>query len=1025
MKANSWLERKHAAFCILMMAASVSIALLAMRDNRREYDASSYTLTFRHYGIDAEEMERSIAIPLEDTLAPLPGLLHITSTSENGRVRAFLRFDPDFASYGRYEAVRDAVEEVYETLPGSVQRPEILSSSNSRIPVWSAAVFSRGEAGTKSGNLSEMLERFVKPRFEALAGAGEVELSGIANREIRIAVDPQRSAAMGISPLDLASSLAGNDLVLPAGRIEDGNRKTLLVLDGRYRKLEDLKKASFNINGVRINLEDIAEIREGEREPDTYSRLDGERAAGIMVMPASGAKLGKLSREIKKELEAIKDLPLDFQVLLDRGEEETKAFRSLILAALEGALAVSLMTFLMMPGGKVSPAVFLSVPLISVFSLGLLVFFGFSPDRPLLSGIASGLGAAVDAVIILAWELRRAETAAEGLRVLGSLAPPLISSSCTTIAALIPLVLMDIGEECRTLAWGSGTITLIALLASFSILPPFIFRGGNRGEAAVSRPGILNNDSRHSRVQGMETVRQKLSALLRFIKRRSLRTLAFSAGLVLRHPMLCVAAALILSGGGILALGFIPPDPGGNESPGSIYAHIEFEGGFRAEEADRLLGIFSGKLKENSAVKHIQSSARPGSGSLLINFDPEKEKPEDLKKEIRRIGINGAFIYFPETGSGERNWTISVFGDDSSLCRKFAREAAGLSASSGLVRETVLNFKDGGGRIDLYPDRERFREAGAWFYSAADTIRRNVHGPVAYKRLEDSGEVDVRVLGAGIPDKEKVLSIPLTLKDAYPVRVDSLMKVAESREGSAIERQGRRRSASFTIRTGPLDPRRLQKLIMPLFDRMKLPPAYSIVFDQDAIKQAENLSGTMLWFLLALLFCSMVIAASSESLKAPLVILPVIPPSLALPLLILLILGKPLNEAAAASFIALSGIAVNAAVLVEGALASLPPGKRLSSRDIYFILRSKSPLLLATAGTTMAGAFPLFFSAGEPGNLVQILSLVIFWGVLASFICSITLVPALFILFEKRTARASATDRRSALTGFCRSSNDL
>ncbi|MDR2303920.1 MAG: efflux RND transporter permease subunit [Treponema sp.] len=996
MKVNSWLERKHAAFCILMMAASVSIALLATRDNRREYDAASYTITFRHYGVDAGEMERSIAIPLEDTLAPLPGLLHITSTSENGRVRVFLRFDPDFAAYGRYEAVRDAVEEVYETLPGSVQRPEILSSSNSRIPVWSAAVFSRGETGTKSGNLSEMLERFVKPRLESLAGAGEVELSGIANREIRVAVDSERSAAMGISPLDLASSLAGNDLVLPAGRIESGNRKTLLVLDGRYRKLEDLKKASFNINGVRINLEDIAEIREGEREPDNYSRLNGERAAGIMVMPASGVKLGKLSREIKRELEAIKDLPLDFQVLLDRGEEETKTFRSLILAALEGALAVSLMTFLMMSGGKISPAVFLSVPLISVFSLGLLVFFGFSPDRPLLSGIASGLGAAVDAVIILAWELRKAKTAAEGLRVLGSLAPPLISSSCTTIAALIPLALMDISEECRTLAWGSGTVTLVALLASFSILPPFIFKGGNHGEA-------VNNGSYHPQRQGMDLfLRRNLLALLRFIKRRSLRTLAFSAGLILRHPILHLAAALIFSGGGILALGFIPLDSGGNESPGSIYVHIEFEGGFRAEEADRLLGIFSQKLKENSAVKHIQSSARSGSGSLLINFDPEKEKPEDLKEEIRRIGIKGAFIYFPETGSGERSWTISVFGEDSSLCRKFAREAAGLSASSGLVSETVLNFKDGGGRIDLYPDRERFREAGAWFYPAADTIRRNVYGPVAYKRLEDSGEVDVRVLGAGSPGKEKVFSIPLTLKDAYPVRVDSLMKVAESREGNAIERQGRRRSASFTIRTEPLDPRRLQKLIMPLFNTMELPPAYSIVFDQDAIKQAENFSRTILWFLLALLFCSMVIAASNESLKAPLVILPVIPPSLALPLLILLMLGYPLNETAAASFMALSGIAVNAAVLVAGALASLPGGKQISSQDIYFILRSKSPLLLATAGTTMAGAFPLFFSAGKPGNLVQILSLVIFWGVLASFICSITLVPALFILFEKK-----------------------
>jgi Cu/Ag efflux pump CusA len=121
--------------------------------------------------------------------------------------------------------------------------------------------------------------------------------------------------------------------------------------------------------------------------------------------------------------------------------------------------------------------------------------------------------------------------------------------------------------------------------------------------------------------------------------------------------------------------------------------------------------------------------------------------------------------------------------------------------------------------------------------------------------------------------------------------------------------------------------------------------------------------------------------------------------------LILLILGRPLNEAAAASFIALSGIAVNAAVLVAGALTSLPEGKQLSPQDIYFILRSKSPILLATACTTMAGSFPLLFSAGEPGNLVQTLSLVIFWGVLASFICAITVVPALFILLEKKLVK--------------------
>jgi len=104
----------------------------------KQIEGGSYVIKILHYGIDAEEMERTVTIPLEDALSAISGVVSVQSSTENSQSRVFIRFKQK--GKGRYEAVRDAAQRVYETLPSSAQRPEILSSNNSRVPVWSASV---------------------------------------------------------------------------------------------------------------------------------------------------------------------------------------------------------------------------------------------------------------------------------------------------------------------------------------------------------------------------------------------------------------------------------------------------------------------------------------------------------------------------------------------------------------------------------------------------------------------------------------------------------------------------------------------------------------------------------------------------------------------------------------------------------------------------------------------------------------------------------------------------------------------
>jgi multidrug efflux pump subunit AcrB len=232
--------------------------------------------------------------------------------------------------------------------------------------------------------------------------------------------------------------------------------------------------------------------------------------------------------------------------------------------------------------------------------------------------------------------------------------------------------------------------------------------------------------------------------------------------------------------------------------------------------------------------------------------------------------------------------------------------------------------------------------------------------------------------------------------------MDSLFNSKEGQEPSSIRREDRRRTASITVSTVPMDPRRVKAELKGVFEKIKLPSGYSIEFDAEAVKKARRLSGTFLSFLLALAFCYMVIASVNESFSVPLAVLSAVPPSLAVPALCLAIAGRSFNSAAACAFVAVSGMAVNASVLCASGLGPfLKAGQRGKSLGLYLALRRRIPALFATTVTTVAGALPFLLLREGANNLVRTLSLVTALGVGGSCFCSISIVPALSLIFKK------------------------
>ncbi|MDR2601125.1 MAG: efflux RND transporter permease subunit [Spirochaetaceae bacterium] len=1048
--SGGWLTRPIADICVCIALLVISVFIIASVSNRYSIeDSDVWSIIIKHYGIDAKEIEKTIAIPLEDFIYSIEGVKNVVTVSENGSGRAFITFNKKKSLFiknktaSRYEEIREIAQRVYENLPASAQRPQIVSASESRTPVWTAAVFYT----INRTDLDTYLEKTVKPAFLALDGAADVEISGIGVKEIVISLT-DKALGYRISALELAKTLSANDAVIPAGYIKENDREINIIVDGRYNEISDIEKAFVGLNDQKYtSILDIAKIKEHERMPDTLARLNGKTAVLISIIPVEGVSTEKLSLAIKKELHKIEIKGVEWTVLFDKGAEDGASFRSVCFAALQGAAAVALLSFLVMRKKKncgFSGVLVLSlaIPFICVLSAAFILVLGAPLSKIALAGISCALGAAIDACLLCAeqapsfrqknggFSLPAVQKSVSKLRV------ELICGSATTIAALFPLAgLSFTNADINAVACAVGAVTLISLITALFFLPPVFICGLRRSFCIENKFAAPKKDGYCFNVF-LYTWFIKIKNYIKYFSCRILKLFLRLFGRLIwasyHYPLCVILISFLITIAGFVTLIFSGTDTGFDSYSNSIYAQIEFEGDLLAEKIDEILSRWAVKLKETPGIENIQTGSKTGSASVLVAFNPALINASVLREIMRANSPDGGFVYINDATRTDRNWTIRITGDDSEKCRDYAKKFAQITPAIPLVKETVLNFKEGPKKIVFKPKRAVIAglDAGKnqMSYSAvADDIRRAVYGPVAYKRLGSKkekdnfnsnisqNEIDVRIKGLEemIPRKKSVeeMFVYSGENEAQTAKLSTVMEKEEENNISTIRRYNRKREASISIRTKPMDARKARDIVTPYFDKVYLPPGYYAEFDGEAVEQADSLSGTIFYFLLALIFCYMIIAAVNESFVVPLIVLSVVPPSAACAAFVLTIFQFKLNAAAACAFIVVCGMAVNTAVICISELydkkkkynnerCENSPNEFLGFYSIYNAIRKRLSVLTVTTLTTVVSAFPFVLLNENTNMIIKMLALITIIGISASYIFSVSLVPAIVIKLD-------------------------
>ena len=951
---------------VLVGIIILSVVMISRTDlGGSNSDVGRLAVITRCYGVNADEIEQLITIPIERAFTEIHGIEDVSAYSEFSTSRVDLRVSPN-ADFQRVSVeVREKTERTWSAISArmpAVQKPQIVTSGTDQQAVFSAALSLKGVSLIE---MRRIAEQKVKPLYSSIDGLGEIDISGGSVSEIHAAVDPQKAAAYGYGASDVAAVIQNADILSSCGFIDDGIIRMPVSFDARLNTIKVLQNLPVSTN---LRLSDIADVYYSSREKDNISRFNNDERIGIYIK-CSQPNLISISKRIREVTAGLEQQGFTIEVINDRGAELEEAFRSIIKALIIGIIASALILLIFKTGRRRLLFLTAGQPVIMLTALGAAASAGFSPDHYLLAGFAVGTGMTLDSALLITAAL---DKHADSWR---TILKPLTSSVLTSLIALLPV--MSLRDEIPGLA---ALITALAIILVCALLLSAFFL-----------PGLYGKGRRNKRQRKQQTSQLRILASSRRRLFRAARGM-YAGGNISRMVFPLYAAVTVAGVLCLVTMNLRINNP--LESP-VVFSRFEVEAGESPISVDAKMNSLLNGINELTGIISVQSIARRGGGSVTVRFDEEQTDRESLVSQMKSIcrRIQGGFLYFPQGESDDKTMLrVSVTGPEPAELKRISRAALTMLLKDPSFKEGILHFKDDTPALHFIPDADALAEVGITTAQAASFLRWNVQGPVAVKWQSAGTERDLRVMSTGRsslnPSSLGALKLPSPSGESF-FRLDQLGDIVEAGETIRINRLNMQHAESFSVICEGDNPVDLQNRIWNILDEVELPEGYIFIPSTELIEKQQLYRRLWIQFGLAIVLIFFVLCIERESLKQPLIIIAQLPPILAVPLIVLKLTGAALGTETIIGLILLSGMGINNGILILDNI----------SEGIGNALKMRFNGLFLTTATSIAGMIPLLFT----GNTFFInIAVVLISGLTASFLVSIFIFPTLMIKYRKQ-----------------------
>ncbi|MDP1605755.1 MAG: efflux RND transporter permease subunit [Rhodocyclaceae bacterium] len=1014
---------------VLVMGA---FAYLTMpREQDPEINFNWVVITTVLPGASAEDVEKRVTTPLEDAIKGIADVRFSMSSSRENVSNILVRFH-DISARNFDKRVndlrRDVQNKAKSELPAEAKDPRILEVTTANgFPT--ALVLVTGQAA------DEILRRHargLRDDFERMTGIDQVFATGLRSPELLVEYDPVALANRGLTGADVADATHGWFRDTFAGKIETGNgadRDAWLVrVVGQHVDPERVAQIPVGKGRDQAPLSSVAEVSRTRAKAGSLASYDGKPAVMLAITKKSRSNtldiIERVGGFIAAKNPVLAAEGIQLQLLDDQTTPTRESIRIMESNAAIG-LPVVLASCWLFLGMRIALLVALGVPFALAGTFAILSALGHTLNISVLLGVVIALGMLVDDAVVMVetiyYKMQRGMAALEAsIAALREVFAPVTASVLTTIAAFLPLMLLPgiVGKFMFVIPFVVTLALLISLIQAYWMLPVHVVVASGRAPPAT-------DDWR-----------------ARFNHRLRVKYARWLIG-ALRRPRLALGLAALLLGlavaavaAGMVRVQFFAFDPlrifyVNVDMPASAPIEASLAQAISIETRVRQ-HLKEGEARNTAAyagVKFTDTEPLYGEvyGQVVVSLNPRgdgRDVPEivaAMRADIEALPVlpGPGKITFTMLSGGpplEKPVKARVRGNDPLELSAAADALAAVVRAIPGARDVADDDIPGRPQLVLELDREALRAAGLDAARVARLIRLAVDGEIVAVTRDRGEQIELRVRakhnkdgdGSGGrgnstvgPDILQLLDSPVALANGQTTTLGALVR-AETRIGKGVIKHYnlvRAITVEADLDKAVTDTVAANRIIRAEWAKLAARfPNTGIDFSGELDDIQESLDAMLALFALGVGLIYLILAAQFKSYFQPLLILVTVPLAFTGVVLGLLVSQNPLSLYTLYGVIALTGIAVNSAiVLIAAANERLAAGMSVLHAAVYAARRRVVPILI-TSVTTVGGLFSLAFGLAGKSLLWGPVAASIVWGLSFSTVLTLFVIPLLYWL---------------------------
>ena len=996
---------------IIIIAGLQAVRSLTVRQYPESENASVIVRTI-YIGADADLVRGFITVPLERAVASAAGIDYVQSSSEQGLSTITARLETNYDANDALAEISAKVDQVRNDLPPEAEVPTInIETADSE---FASAYLSFASNKLQPNEITDYLVRVVQPTLTAVPGVQRADILGGRTFAMRIWMQPEKMAALGISPSMVRQALAQNNYLSAPGQTKGAMVQVNLSANTDLTSVKDFQELVVKQSGdTLVRLGDVANVVLGAENYDNEVRFTGETAVFMGIWTLPDANSIDVIEGVRTEIEQLKDeLPSDLRarVAYDATDYINDAIREVVQTLTETLLIVVVVIFLFLGSVRSVLVPVVAIPISLIGAVFLAQLFGFTINLLTLLAVVLAVGLVVDDAIVVVENVER--HLREGYKPLDAallgareLVGPIIAMTITLVAVYAPIGFQGglTGSLFREFAFTLAGAVAISGMVALTLSPVMSSRLLKRDEEEHWLPRHIN--------QGFDRLRRIYGRILDQTLRYRPAVYIFWIGVMIMAVVMYQQSAKELAP---------------TEDQGVIFGIVESPANSTLETnsaATRAAFDVFDSIPEMDYTFQI-TFPTGGFGGLVVKPWGERErtvfeiKPEVQQKLSTLPSIN-QFPVLPPALPGGGTFPVEFIvssTDEPETILDFVEELKARAAQSGLFAfPPIIDTKIDLPLTEIVFDRDKVAALGLDLATVGRDVAAMVGGNFVNRFNIDgrSYKVIPQVTRLQRLNAEQLLDIRLTGPEGELIPLHSIATLSTTTQPRSLNRFQQLNAVKLS--GVPMAP--LEEALAFLEEEAEglLPRGYVLDYTGESRQLKEEGNRFLVTFALAGILIFLVLAAQFNSFRDPFIILLGSAPLALFGALVFTFLKMPnpnlsfwtdgwtttLNIYSQVGLVTLVGLISKNGILIVEFANMLQRKGRTKLEAIQQAARIRLRPVLMTTMATVFGHLPLVLVTGAGAEARNSIGLIIVMGMSIGTVFTLFVVPSIYMLIAK------------------------